>query len=494
MGPIVSARDIIMLYVPKFLGAILILLVGLLVAKAIASAAGKLVEKNSKIKEGVNKLFGDTEKEIKVGRLVVKSIYYIVMIFVIIAVFEALGFTRLTQPLNSFLGSIFSFIPQIIGAIILLAIAWVAARILKFLVVKALKSVKVDEKMKTQREGIAPLSQTVGEIVYWFVFLIFLPAILSALSLGGILSPIQNMIDKIFQALPNLVAAALIIAIGWFIASKIKKAVTQILESVGIDRIGAKEDQESKNRLSEIIGTIVYVLILIPVFVAGFDMIGLKAISAPAVNMLDSVMNFIPSLFSAFVIVYIAYFIGRIVGDLVSRILGKLNIEKIFSDIGLVSPEKSGERLPNMVGYLVKVAIVFFAVLEAANILGLTMFADIVDQFIVLAGHILLGIVIIGIGLYLAQLVASIIGQKKSASSEMLSIIAKGSIIVLSLAMGLRQMGIANEIINMAFGFTIGAIAIAGAIAFGIGGKDAAAKALSKFGENDEKAKEETTK
>ena len=69
MGSIVNARDIIMLYIPKFLGAILILLVGLLVAKTIASAAGKLVEKNSKIKEGVNKLFGDTEREVKVGSI-----------------------------------------------------------------------------------------------------------------------------------------------------------------------------------------------------------------------------------------------------------------------------------------------------------------------------------------------------------------------------------------------------------------------------------------
>ena len=59
--------------------------------------------------------------------------------------------------------------------------------------------------------------------------------------------------------------------------------------------------------------------------------------------------------------------------------------------------------------------------------------------------------------------------------------IAKIAILIFVGAMGLRQMGIANEIINMAFGFTLGAIAVALAIAFGIGGRDMAAKKLEEF-------------
>jgi len=489
MNQFLNARDIIMLYIPKFLGAIIILLLGWIIAGAISSAVGKIIEKNPKIKAAMGKVLGDTEQEARIGKIVVKTVYYILMIFVVAALFEALGFTLLTQPLNSFLGSIFSFIPQILGALILLAIAWIAARLLRFFTIKALSSVKLDERVKAGKEGEIPVTQTIGEIVYWFVFLIFLPAILGALSLGGILSPIQNMIDTMLQTLPSIVAASIVIAVGWFIASKIKKAVAQILKSVGIDKIGIKEqDQENQNRMSEIIGTIVYVLILIPVFVTGFDMMGLKAITAPAVNMLDSVLGFIPNLFSAFVIVYAAYFIGRIVGDLTSRIVEKLKLEKILSDVGLVSAQKAGEKIPGMAGYFVKIAIVFFAVLEAANVLGLSMIAVLVDQFIVLVGHILMGLVVIGIGLYIAQLVSSLINQKQSASSQMLSLITKSSIIVLSMAMGLRQMGIANEIINMAFGFSIGAVAVAGAIAFGIGGKDMASRLLSNIA--DKKPKE----
>jgi len=467
------------LYFTKIIGAIAILVIGLLLAKYIASGIGKLIEKNPKINEWVNKFFGETEREIKFGRIVVKTIYYILMIFVITAVFEALGFTILTEPLNKFLGNISSFIPQIIGAVMLLAAAWILARIVKFFVIKGLALVKFDEKMAVE-EGRAPLSQAIAEIAYWFVFLIFLPGILSALSLGGILQPVQNMLNKILSVLPNLIGAGLIIAIGWFIAGKIREAAAQVLRSVGIDRIG-KEEVEKKNRLSEIIANIVYVLILIPVLVAGLDMIGLSAVTRPATNMLDRVLGFIPNLFSAFVIVYVAYFIGRLLGDLVSRVLGKMGIEKLLADMGLITPEGAKTTISAMAGNLVKIAIVFFAALEAANILGLDMLAGLVDQFIVLVGHIILGLVIIGVGLYIAQLVASVISSKKSASSDMLSAIARISIIVLAIAMGLRQMGIANEIINMAFGFTIGAVAVAAAIAFGIGGKEMAAKALAKL-------------
>ena len=57
---------------------------------------------------------------------------------------------------------------------------------------------------------------------------------------------------------------------------------------------------------------------------------------------------------------------------------------------------------------------------------------------------------------------------------------ARGAIIILAVAMGIRQMGVAEDIISLAFGLTLGALAVALAIAFGIGGRDAAAKLIEK--------------
>lgn len=56
------------------------------------------------------------------------------------------------------------------------------------------------------------------ELVYWSVFILFLPAILSALSLDGLLTPIQNVVNAALIFLPKLFSAGLILLIGWFIA------------------------------------------------------------------------------------------------------------------------------------------------------------------------------------------------------------------------------------------------------------------------------------
>ncbi|NJL23671.1 MAG: hypothetical protein HC895_27370, partial [Leptolyngbyaceae cyanobacterium SM1_3_5] len=62
------------------------------------------------------------------------------------------------------------------------------------------------------------LSETIGNTLYWFIFLLFLPSILSALELRGTLTPVQNLLDEILSVLPNVFAAVLIGAVGYLIA------------------------------------------------------------------------------------------------------------------------------------------------------------------------------------------------------------------------------------------------------------------------------------
>jgi hypothetical protein len=62
-----------------------------------------------------------------------------------------------------------------------------------------------------------------------------------------------------------------------------------------------------------------------------------------------------------------------------------------------------------------------------------------------------------------------------------LALAGRIAILVLSGAMALRQMGLANEIVNLAFGLLLGAIAVAVALAFGLGGRDIAARQLERW-------------
>lgn len=184
----------------------------------------------------------------------------------------------------------------------------------------------------------------------------------------------------------------------------------------------------------------------------------------------------------AVVLLGIAYAAGKMVSGLVSSLLEGVGFNSVLARLGLGQESPEGKWTPSaVVGSVVLLAILFFATLEASRLLGFEVVATLVSEFIVFAGHILAGLVIFAVGLALANAVSGALTATGTTQSNFLGIAAKVAIIVLAGAMALRQMGLANEIINIAFGLLLGAVAIAVAIAFGIGGRDIAAAELEKW-------------
>jgi hypothetical protein len=148
------------------------------------------------------------------------------MLFVIVAVLQSLRLTVVTGPLNLLLERIFAFVPNLLAAGGLILLAWGLATFLRFAISKLLSMTKLDDIMTRQvelhREGQPPLSQTLATIVYWFVWLLFLPTILDALQLEGLLIPVQGMLGAILSYLPNFFGSAIILLAGWFIARIIR--------------------------------------------------------------------------------------------------------------------------------------------------------------------------------------------------------------------------------------------------------------------------------
>jgi protein-S-isoprenylcysteine O-methyltransferase Ste14 len=90
-------------------------------------------------------------------------------------------------------------------------------------------------------------------------------------------------------------------------------------------------------------------------------------------------------------------------------------------------------------------------------------------------------VVIFALGLYLANLAAAAVEASGTEQARTLALTAQVSIIVLAGAMALQQMGVANEIITLAFGLLLGAVAVAAAIAFGWGGREMAAREVESW-------------
>ena len=120
-----------------------------------------------------------------------------------------------------------------------------------------------------------------------------------------------------------------------------------------------------------------------------------------------------------------------------------------------------------------------FAVSEAADRLGFEQISGLIAMFIHFGANILLGAVILVIGFWLANVVANVVQRGEYNSSRWLGSLVRVLIIGLVLALGLKAMGIADSIVNLAFGLTLGAVAVAFALAFGLGGRQPAERLLS---------------
>ena len=468
-------------FVPNLIGALGILVIGwivALVARSIVRGALKRTTFDNRIAEWIT---GGQPAAVEQGAGT--AVYWLIMLFVVIAVLQALNLTVVAEPLNALLSQIATFVPQLAGGALLLLVAWVVAHVLRKIVSGALHAVKIDKRIGGDDDAASSTSiaDSLGEAIYWLVFLLFLPAVLGALALEGLLVPVQSLVDELLGFLPNILGAVLIAAIGWFIANLVRRIVTNLLASVGTDgladRVGLSQVLGTM-RLSGLIGLIVYILILLPALISALNALALDAVTAPASEMLGAILNVIPTMFGVVVLLAIAYFIGRVVADLVSNILVSAGFDNILVKLGMAKAPAEGRKPSDVAGALILVALMLFATIEAAGMLGFQVLGDLMSRFLVLGGQVVLGLIIFGIGLFFANLAESAVRSSGAKQSNLLALTARVSIIVLAGAMALRQMGLANEIINLAFGLLLGAVAVAAALAFGLGARDVAGRTI----------------
>ncbi|MGF1675405.1 MAG: mechanosensitive ion channel [Rivularia sp. (in: cyanobacteria)] len=487
---------------PRLLGAVLILFVGWLVAyiaKAIVQGLLNRTNIDNRIAAGLT-----GSDSIQVEKFISGLVFWTILLITIVAVLDTLQLRVASQPLNSFLNQIGQFLPRLLAAGILLGVAWVVATLVKTLTVNALNALNVDERLNTQQDTTAgssnqlSISQTIGTALYWFIFLLFLIPVLNALDLQLALVPIEGLVSEILGILPNILGAIIIGVVGWFAANIIRRIVTNLLSTTGIDHVGSRfglsQTSPGGQSLSSILGTIVYVLILIPVAIAALNTLQIQAISVPAIAMLQQVLNAIPLIFTAAAILTVAYFLGRFVSELVTSILTSIGFNNIFSVLGLPTPARrttvtaEGEipsptsRTPSeVVGIIVFIGIMLFAAVAAINILNIPALTALVTGIVIILGRILSGLVVFAVGLFLANLAFSIITSSGNAQARILGQVARIAIIVLVSAMALQQIGVAPDIVNLAFGLLLGALAVAIALSFGLGSRDIAAQQVQQW-------------
>ncbi|XZN88900.1 MAG: mechanosensitive ion channel [Microcoleus sp.] len=498
--------------IENLIWAVGILLLGLIVATLVSSVIGGLLKKTNIDNKMAAWVTGrpDSTDSPPVEKWVATAVFWIIFIFFLVAFFNRLNLTAVSQPLNTFLDQIAAFLPKLAGALIWLGIAWVLATVAKLAVSRAMRAFGLDERLNQQvggTPGESPLllSETVANALYWFIFLLFLPLILESLQLSQALLPVQNLLNQILAAIPKILEAVLIGAVGWLLAQVVRRIVTNLLAATGADSVGARFGISRTNggqSLSWIVGTIVYVLILIPTAIAALNALDIQAISQPAIAMLNTILGAIPNIFTAAIILVVAYILGRWISDLVINILTGIGFNNVFSWLGVpakpplsiaqnqldpdatvlqAEPEIPSRTPSEFVGIVVQVGIILFAVVAATDVLRIPALTAIVSGIVVVAGRVLSGLIVFAIGLYLANLAFSLIASSGTRQARLLGQTARIAIIAFVLALALQQMGIASDIVNLAFGLLLGAIAVGIALAFGLGGRDIASEQIREW-------------
>lgn len=474
---------------PNLLAGIAVLVLGWLVALLASFVVRELLGKTS-VDNKIAQWVGGPEakRPVPVEAWAGKAVFYLVMLLVLIAFFATIKLTVVTEPLNALVQPFLAYLPRLIGATVLLLVAWLLATVLKKILAGMFKAMKLDEKLGgATADGSKPmaLSDTFAEVVYWLVFVIFLPPILQALDMQSLLEPVTALFNKVFAFLPNLISAAAIALIGWFIARIVQRIVQSLLASAGVDRLSEKWDLApslGKQKLSGVVGLVLYFVILVPVLIAALGALQLDAITKPASDMLAKIMSAMPNIIGAAIVVLLAVVIGKIVSGIVSNLLAGFGFNNVLLKLGLAKELPQGRHTPAaVVGMLILAFIILLASVTAADMLEFPAVGVLIKDFIGFAGHVLMGALIFGLGLLLAQIVAKGIATSDSRNARRLATVARVVILALAGAMALRQTGLANDIVNLAFGLTLGAAAVAFALAFGLGGREMAERTLEEW-------------
>lgn len=431
------------------------------------------------------------------------------------------------------------WLPRILGAIAILLVAYILAMVAKWAIAKVVDRVPALKKHHEAEPG-KTLGSLIGDIVFWLILLIGIMLALQPLGMTRVLAPVQQLTNNIFAFIPNLIGAGLIFAIGLVVAKILRRIVEEALIAARADSwlsrtglvpegpgsasvpppvssspaasppsppaapltFGMGSDSAgtapagpapasppppplpsavaprpaSRSSLSRSVGALVFYLIMIPVTIMALDTLQIEAISGPATAMLNTILNAIPNIVAALVLLGIGYVVGKLAKQFIEQLLPSAGFDRAVSALGFSSESTTPSRT---VGTIVMIAILLFFAIKAAELLQSPIIAVMLAQVLELGSRILFGTAIILGGVVIARVVSNLVGG--AGTEGWLPAILKWSIIALAVAMGLTFMGLANEIVIIAFASIIGSAAVACALAFGLGGRPTAHKLLDQW-------------
>ncbi|HLC38530.1 MAG TPA: hypothetical protein VJJ80_00140 [Patescibacteria group bacterium] len=201
----------------------------------------------------------------------------------------------------------------------------------------------------------------------------------------------------------------------------------------------------------------------------------------------DRIINFIPNLLGAILILIIGWILAVLLDRLVDQLMRVIGLQSLAEKMKLEDGIKKvgiKKDFAGLVGAFVKWVIIIVAFLAAAEALQLTQVVEFLNSILnyvpnvaAAAGILLIGVVLAN---FLADVVGSVTKGIEIGYSELLALLVRGAILVFTVLAALVQLNVASYLIQTLFTGFVALFAIAGGLAFGLGGKDAAAEFVDK--------------
>ena len=395
--------------------------------------------------------------------------------------------------LRNFFDRLVAGLPSIVAAILLIILALIIAGVVRKLIKKALYHFNVDEKLNTAGTSGKDTVNALGSLGYVLTLLLFLPGILDKLGLPSVTVPIVGLLNQIFGYIPNLLGAAIILVVGFFLAKIVKQLLLAFLKRIKIDnyqeKLGIKRTSTSTMNISDALANIVYILILIPIIIAALNALNISVISDPAVAMLNNIFLMIPRIIAGIIILIIGVFLAKIIADFIYSLLEGSGLSEKVADV-LEDASAYKLNLAKIISQIVRYVIIAIFLVQAFNVIQL----DILN----LAGTAILAYIPKALAATLILIGAFLLGTlikkfifEQFPDSHFAGLAAKYVVLGIGILAALTQLGIATNFLVPFFQLTVAAGALALALAFGLGGREYAAKKLR---EMDAKMKESEPK
>ena len=282
----------ILLFIPGILKAALLLLVTWVIAVLVR----KLVEKallQFKVDQHLAKGRQPLDPAYGTARVkdIAKIAYFLVVLVFLPSIFEALGMSAISQPISNMVGSLFAFIPNLLGAGVILFIGYFVAKLLRDLTYTFLRSVNIDKwfnKVSPNRTDDAlnletkdTLANVLSKVVLGVVLIPVITSALEVLNIQSLSQPIVAVLNQVLMMVPNIFVAVLLVVAGYYIASFVAQLLEDLLRGMGINKIFSFMDTDKATRfdLAKILAGTVKVLIVLFITVEALTILHLDVLN-----------------------------------------------------------------------------------------------------------------------------------------------------------------------------------------------------------------------